>query len=246
MSETEPKCDAKIHREKWLKRLRMDLEKTEGLMPKAFWETGGETPKWVQNVERELCLPLFLAAKLRDPNFVITPKRMGAMIGHTCEKAVCLLEGFNDFPEEPAEIEPQTLTNEEKKQAEEIAEAVVKFAKAVDDWYQSMRRLAKLALCSCVDQTYEDMRDFLLGYADGFSRKPKKLKVGDFGSTASEIYLLMVSCWQLIEQMESVREFHEWLILHLGACKVRDQKRIEKICTRMGLHFRKPGRPKKK
>ena len=108
-----------------------------------------------------------------------------------------------------------------------------------------MRRFAKRALCSCVDQTYEDMTDFLLGYADAFSRKPKTMKVGNICNPTFEIYVFMLLHWPLIERMNSVRKLHEVLVKVIGAPRVGEQKRIEKICQRIGLSFRKPGRPKK-
>jgi hypothetical protein len=55
----------------------------------------------------------------------------------------------------------------------------------------------------------------------------------------------MLLCWQLIERMDSVRQLHEVLVKVIGARKIGEQKRIEKICQRIGLSFRKPGRPKK-
>ncbi len=66
------------------------------------------------------------------------------------------------------------LTEEERKKGQG-------FLASLDDWYRAMRRLAKRALCSCVDQPYDDMTDFLLGYADGFSRKPRTFQVGNIG-----------------------------------------------------------------
>jgi hypothetical protein len=96
-----------------------------------------------------------------------------------------------------------------------------------------------------VDQTYEDMTDFLLGYADAFSRKPKTMQVGNIGNPTFEIYVFMLMFWQTVGRMDSVRQLHEVLVKLMGANRIGDQKRIEKICQRMGLSFRKVGRPKK-
>jgi hypothetical protein len=51
--------------------------------------------------------------------------------------------------------------------------------------------------------------------------------------------------WQLVERMESVRQLHEVLVKLMSANRIGGQKRIEKICQRMGLSFRPVGRPKK-
>ncbi len=55
----------------------------------------------------------------------------------------------------------------------------------------------------------------------------------------------MLMFWRAIERMDSVRQFHEVLLKVFGASRIGDQKRVEKICQRMGLSFRKVGRPKK-
>ena len=116
---------------------------------------------------------------------------------------------------------------------------------SLGDWYSGLRRLAKRALCSCVDQTYQDMTDFLLGYSNAFSRKPKTFNVGNIGNPTFEIYLYLLVSWQGIARLSSVRQLHELLVKVFGAHQVGDQKRIEKICQRIGLSFRKAGRPKK-
>jgi len=148
-----------------------------------------------------------------------------------------------------AQIENPDEMKEDSSPEKELTEDEFKNGQAVlgslQDWYMAMRRLAKRALCSSVDQTYEDMTDFLLGYAEAFSRKPKTLKVGNLGNPTFEIYVFMLMYWRAIEQMDSVRQFHEVLITVMGASRIGDQKRVEKICQRMGLSFRKAGRPKK-
>ena len=89
------------------------------------------------------------------------------------------------------------------------------------------------------------MTDFLLGFSDAFSRKPRTFKLGNTGNTTAEIYVFMLSFWQAIENLDSVRQLHEVLVKVFGASRIGEQKRIEKICQRMGLIFRKRGRPKK-
>ena len=238
MSEETKEFDPEEHRAKWLKRLAAELDKVEALMVLKILPDGVDHPSWVLKVEREFSLVMLPAAKLKDPDFKITPKRMGALLGHMCEMAVWMKDWMlseHEIPETPA---GKPITDEEWQKGEEILDSQVK-------WYNAMRRLAKLALCSCVDQTYEDMTDFLLGFADGFSRKPKSFQPGNLGNPTFEIYLFMLMFWRMIEQMDSVRQLHEILVKMFGANRVGDQKRIEKICQRIGLSFRKPGRPKK-
>jgi hypothetical protein len=218
MSECGGELDSQELRKKWLTRLANEYEKVVRVMPAHFLEGGVEYPRWVERIERELSLVLLPGAKLKAPDTaVMTARRMGALIGHSCAIMVWVLS-------DPKVQELYAL---------------------LAPWYNAARRLAKLSLCSCVDQTYEDMRDFLVGYADGFSRKPKTLKVGELGNTTFEIYLFMLLYWRSVQGMRSVRGLHESLVKIFGANRVGEEKRIEKICQRIGLTFRKAGRPKK-
>lgn len=238
MSTSENDFDAEQQSKKWRSRLEDEYEKMAALMPVHFGLVGTEFPGWLENVERELRLVLFPAAKLRDKACVKTPKRMGAVIGHSCAMAVWLMEWFKSKNAAMEGGSPTLPNQDEVRKAESLSQAF-------ERWYHAARRLAKLALCSCVDQPYEDMRDFLLGYADGFSRKPKTFVASDMGNTTFEVYLFLLIYWRNVDQMKSVRELHETLIKIFGANRVGDQKRVEKICQRIGLYFRKPGRPKK-
>ncbi|HET7623842.1 MAG TPA: hypothetical protein VFM25_01165 [Verrucomicrobiae bacterium] len=235
--------DPIAHREKWLRRLVDELDKIEPLMPIKFLPDGIEYPQWVLKVEREFSLVMFPVAKLKDTDFKMTPKRMGALLGHMCESAVWMKDWIQsqfESPDSPGEeLAAENTANRDavKKGAEVL--------NGLGIWYCAMRRLAKRALCSSVDQTYEDMTDFLLGYADAFSRKPKTFQVGNIGNPTFEIYLFMLMYWPVVNDMDSVRQLHETLVKVFGANRVGDQKRIEKICQRIGLSFRKPGRPKK-
>jgi hypothetical protein len=233
------------HRAKWLRRLADELEKLEPLMPIKLLPDGIEYPQWVLKVEREFSLVVLPCAKLKDSNLKMTPKRMGAILGHICGMAVWMNEWINH------QIESDVSMNEassSKKPLPEMTESELEkglnILESLGKWYLALRRLAKRALCSCVGQAYEDMTDFLLGYSDAFSRKPKTFQAGNMGNSTFEIYVFMLVFWWLIERMGSVRELHETLVAVMGT-RIGDQKRIEKICQRLGLSFRKVGRPKK-
>jgi hypothetical protein len=219
--------DPKLHREKWLKRLADEIEKIKPFLPVNLINHEDENPQWVLNVEREFSLALLPAAKLRDPKYEITPKRMGSLIGHMCELAVWMAEWLEEVLKNDDGQESDKLTDEEIKQAEQFAES---FAA----WYRANCRLAKLALCSSVDQTYENMSNFLLGYADGFSHKPNKFGFADIGTTTTEIYQIMLVFWRAIEQLDSVREFHEWLVKIFGAHRMAIRSALKKSASGLG------------
>jgi hypothetical protein len=239
MSKNTQEFNPEEHRKKWLSRLARELEKTEKFFPAKILPSDGQYPKWVENIECELSLVMLPAVKLRKGDVEITPKRMGALLAHSCEKAVYMRDFLhNQTHETPDDSEHEPSASDVKAAAD--------FQTSFDKWYSSMRRLAKLALCSSVDQSYEDMRDFLLGFADGFSRKPTTFKSGEMGNPTFEIYIFMIMYWQAVERLNSVRDLHDLLCGVFGSARIGDQKRIEKICQRIGLSFRKPGRPKSK
>jgi hypothetical protein len=121
MNEAETKemveFDPVAHREKWLQRLKDELDKIEPLMPIKLLPEGVEYPQWVQNVEREFAQVMFPVAKLKEPDVKMTPKRMGAMLGHMCESAVWMKDWIESQIEsrDTADAEPATesTANEE-------------------------------------------------------------------------------------------------------------------------------------
>ncbi len=67
---------------------------------------------------------------------------------------------------------------------------------------------------------------------------------GDRSDLATEILCFLVMQWRLVVRLKSVTELHLWLTRMLGAQRVGEKKRVEKICERIGLTLREPGRPK--
>jgi hypothetical protein len=237
MSEKENQFDPVKHRQDWLKRLAEEYIKLESTMPMMNFLPDEGCPKWVGNIEREVGASMFPVAKLKD-ECKLTPKTLGAIIGHQCAIGVWLMEWLTNELEKPQQIDESKLTPENVKAGSEF------LAKLTDEFYPALRRLAKRALASCVDQAYDDMKEFLLAYAAAFAQKPIG-RTGNFGNSAFEIYNFMLLYWQIIERLKSVHHLHEVLVKAFGY-RAGDLKRTEKICQRISLTYRKPGRPPKK
>jgi len=88
-----------------------------------------------------------------------------------------------------------------------------------------------------------ELADFHDGMAAGL-RGVGKNAPGDKSGLSTEIHLILVMWWRLVVHLKSVTELHMWLTRLLGEPKVGDKKRVEKICERIGLTLREPGRPK--
>lgn len=223
----------------WLSKLREEFLKLEPLFPTENFLPDEGLPKWVENVECEIGATMYPVAKLKR-DLKLTPKRMGAMLGHSCAYAVWMIEALEvALSKANSGIELRAFTS---VQIENDGKFVLGIVGA---WYPALRRLAKRALCSAVDQTYEDMTAFLLAYSGAFSQKPKSLGYADVGNSVFEIYIFLLTNWRLVNALHSVRELHELLVKHMGSHRVGELKRVEKICQRIGLHYRKPGRPKR-
>jgi len=165
MDDTENPID---HQKRWFQKLLAELEKTAVLTPPILFQMDLEPvgfPKWAENVEREASFAMLPAAKLRGANYELTPRRIGALLGHACEKAVWMQEALVKH----LELWSHKIENEmtkaeiEKLCTKEAIEKGEKILTLNEKWYNSLRKVAKIALCSCVDQSYEDMSQFLLG-----------------------------------------------------------------------------------
>lgn len=227
-----PDCGA------WLRKLCEEFVKLELRLPVENLLPEDGLPKWVQNLEREVGSALYPVAKIKE-DLNLTPRKVGAILGHACACGVWMMEAFTPDLESQAEIDVSRFTPEQLERAELFLQHIL------EEWFPALRRLAKRALCSSVDQTYENMSAFLLGYSEAFSRKPRQLGMGDIGNSAFPIHFFMLIHWQFANSLKSVHELHQHLVRILGPHRVGDLKRVEKICQRVGLHYRKPGRPKK-
>ena len=228
-----------LQRQEWLSRLRDEFVKLEPLLSAPDFLPDDGVPIWVQNIEREIATVMFPVANVKKTT-KLTPKGMGAMIGHTCGYGVWLMEILEAIPNE---VEGGKLAS--KLAPQQLERGENSLVSIFDDYYPALRRLAKRALCSAVDQSYEDMAEFLLAYSQAFSRKPKTRNASEIGNSATAIYFRMITQWRSVNAMNSVHELHQWLVKHFGPYRVGDLKRIEKICSRIHLSYRRRGRPKR-
>jgi hypothetical protein len=236
MSGENVQIESQKRRVEWLNRLLEEFQKIEQFMPIRFLPEG-DHPAWVLRLEQELAKVMFPVARVRQ-GLEMTPAKVGAMLGHQCANAVQMIEFLND---------PAIITKEKLRKIPLIKKIettqMANHTLNIEKWYSAMRRLAKRALCSVVDQSYEDMCDFLKAFTEAFSKKPKDHTSVTLGSTNYDIYLFLMIYWQIVDQLGSVRKLHELLIKVFGPSRTGDQKRIEKMCQRLGKSFRKPGRP---
>jgi hypothetical protein len=238
MSEELTISDPVERRRAWLGKLTAELLKLEPLFPVHNFLLDEGLPQWVHNLEREIGATMFPLVRLKEEP-TLSPKRIGGLIGHSCAYAVWMMEYLEEQMSEPEQDTVSKLTPEQIALAEKYLLGIA------NDWYPALRRFAKRALCSSVDQSYEDMTEFLLGFSQAFSRKPRRQNASDIGNSATQIYFFMFIWWRAVKSMQSVHQLHQWLVKAFHPHRIGDLKRIEKMCQRIELHYRKPGRPKK-
>jgi hypothetical protein len=238
MSENNIPFDPVKHRQDWLRKLADEFIKLEASMPFKDLLPENGCPRWVANLEREVGDQMYPVAQLKV-EARLTPKRLGAIFGHQCAIAVWLMEQINNELESPKEMDLSKSTPAQIEKGVEIIN------KLTIDWYNALRRLAKRALATCVDQQYESMTEFLMAFATAFARKPSGPGMGGMGNSALDIYNFMLFNWRIIERLNSVHHLHETLVKVFGPFRTGNLKRTEKICQRIELSYRNPGRPKK-
>lgn len=77
--------------------------------------------------------------------------------------------------------------------------------------------------------------------------KPDDLTTEHTLGVGDKLAWVLVAQWRAIAQLNSVAQLHSVLsqaVAPFGI--VVERKRIEKLCQRIGLRFRKPGRPRQK
>lgn len=103
----------------------------------------------------------------------------------------------------------------------------------------------ELSVAERVSRKYvgRDASDFHRGLSDGLRGVGRDVP-GDRSTDATDVYLVLVLWWRFVARLSSVSELHVFIGRCLGPKLVGEKKRTEKICQRLGLSFRAPGRPK--
>lgn len=95
------------------------------------------------------------------------------------------------------------------------------------------------------DLPAKDASEYYRGLSDGLKGIGAGVP-GDRSNEATAIHWVLAMWWRLIARFESVTQLHDFLCRLLGPTVIGDKKRVEKICERLELRFRRPGRPPKK
>jgi hypothetical protein len=186
-------------------------------------------PPWLERIEMELASaasPTVNFRAVQQKRFIPAALILGEMIGH--EFAMWhadnsgLAVSLDRLPPE-FQLLPKAILEDHRKKRLEYVREVVAIA---------------------VRQPFKDVRQFFRGFSMAM-QKGSMTEQGELAGATSttKIYTMFAFYSDFVLRLQSVHELHEWLCMMLGKLLIGDIKRVEKICERIGLNFRPPGRP---
>lgn len=228
---------------------KLDCEAPPSLADYADLENG---PRWVRRVCAELiqqASPALNLRKFSGPN----PRNVGLLLGQRCGMLYALGEMLEAGAGKQAEGEAllKKLRESATPMAQLAVEQVEVVGNALDELssgpFDEFESVVHQAFKAALDQpSRQDAADFFAGFAKGLANPGvKKAKLAK-DTTATPIYQRLLACWREVDQLGSVTELRQFLLARgFDEQRLGYPKRLEKICERIGLKFRKRGRPRK-
>lgn len=216
-------------------------------------------PQWVIRVLLELSQQVSPAVRLRSLK-IITPRGLGLHLGQQCANLYALGERMkvlvkNDINPEQVEKKAENLAkvleaNKDKPTVRSVSMLMSQLGEGICLMENSIPKFESIlhrAFKEALDQdNYGEAVQFYSGFATGLSKKGFNKSGPAREKTTALIYQKMFTHWFEIEKLGSVPELRMFLIRHgVTVGMIGQPKRLEKICERIGLTLRKPGRPAK-
>ncbi len=209
-------------------------------------------PAWVRNVLQELLQQSHPAISLKKFG-AVTPEKLGILLGQQCANAFAMGENFSQPQADPKAVEAAMERLKQNQHlpavnrllgALRLLEGLGSHLSARIQWLEMLSNDAcKEALAQ---SSHEEASAFFRGFSKGIARKGMDKFSPVRSTTATEIYQKLFCCWGEVSQLKSVSELRS-LLIQTGVKEqmLRDPKRLEKICERIGLKLRGRGRPRK-
>jgi len=168
--------------------------------------------------------------KWKDPK-LWTPGELGAFLG-----------GKTVYWEVEDRYDPAwllQLSRDLKKEGDRVGTAIIiKYLRVL--WLIGLPQFRK-ALIQClllvVDAPHHEKIRLFKAYTKAIQRPQSSDGGPARATTATPIYCFLLIYWRAIEKLESVPKLHNLLRKVFGDTVIGDQKRVEKICERIGLSF---------
>ncbi len=214
----------------------------------ALWHEStarADIPDWVRNATSRLDKTLFAPMTMTLDVLKLTPYRAGYAMG-MLQWSVKRMN--TPLPKSPVPaIKKARLSSRAKRQIGKLFEAFLLEGGLITraEFRQSKFIPSEAAkyVTKLEGRPLNELSEFHRGMAVGLHGMGPG-SVEDKSNLATEILFFVAMFWRLVVRLKNVRELHAWLTRMLGASKVGDRKRVEKICQRIGLHFGQRGRPR--
>jgi len=232
----------------WVEVILNELEALEGTLPdpKFIAQDVTNYPQWVVNVAAEVLKVGMPTVGLRE-GLKLDARVAGAFMGSQYARLCSLSELFKEpNSEEKRTIERieawvEKLPEAQRLEFRERETAINLFFEVLfTGWMERFLLLLKRAFGSAVEESMEDASAF----TGAFHTALKQARKTSRETTAFKVYFWMFMHWRYIQTFESIRQLQKFLGVYLTANELGNLKRLEKICERIGLTLRPPGRPK--
>ena len=213
-------------------------------------ETGGpepELPRWVRKVHKHLEEHVFLYLKdAATETGYRNSYKAGYIIGSlrwSQNQLIRQMENLQKFAH-PKNVKIVSEVSEEEFMERLGREMGSIFFCGDDSEKEEMlkgflRSIRKMYLHAPINEAAE----FFEGLADGFKGLDMRGSLYGMGTSITPIMVTLMIYWPLVQEMKSIPQLHRWLCIMDGKAKVGELKRVEKICERIGLTLKGPGRP---
>jgi len=240
--------NSQLNERRWIRSILDKYDDAEKLRPK-LPGLDEEWPDWVNNLYHILMGASHPGLRIKQAK-QWTAKDLGAFLGRQSALEALL------WGEVPLSAQVQKETADafvamQKTLAPNsgptLSSAIKKYKKDLVKWRPVFKKFIDEAVTSARARPYTESTAFLSAFGKAVVIKPNDLAVERTIGVGERIAWVMVSMWRTFERFETVAQLH--FVLAAAAKRhgvIITLKRVEKLCSRIGLKFKGRGRPKKK
>ncbi len=232
-----------LHERAWIRHVLDQYEEVEKLRPKLIQSMCDDWPDWVYALWAIL-LPVSHPGLKVENAKKWTARDLGRFLGRQSA-----WEGFvaGEVPLSPkVEAEKQEWINSVTDKNAPDPKALAA-AEKLAQWLPQFRKFVGETLAAAAQRPYAERTVFLEAFGKANVIGPDDLSTERRIGVGERIAYVMAAFWRHIAGFESVAELHRFLSAAAKPMGLTiTLKRVERLCSRIGLKFRDRGRPKKK
>lgn len=231
---------------RWIRKILNEFGELQEFQPKPFNEDP-EWPEWVTNLWLIVLGISYPGVKLKRMK-QWKAKDLGKFLGrqYAVEHVV-----WGEVPLSGQVIqEGQRFAAGAKERAEQLQPNInwrqiqKEFEAGQKVWRPRFRKFIQAAVACACERPYREASAFFEGFGKAIVIKPDDLLTERRLGVGDKIGWTMIMMWREIEGLESVGQLHRLFEQALKPHGIEvGHKRIEKLCQRIQLKFRGPGRP---